>query len=162
MFSGDDAATERFLATVCTPDWTLSPDRGRPWAEAIAELSAGHPGAADLIAAYRTRWPEMLGGAIDGTVWSADTWNYGRDRFAFLALFRGILVSGAERLAKPDPAIFHLFADRYGLDLANCVFIDDNMKNAEAARALGMGAIRFENPVQLRQELGKLGLCEPT
>jgi 2-haloacid dehalogenase len=167
---------EHFLATVCTPEWNLAQDRGRPWDEAIAELSAAHPAQAHLIAAYRARWPEMLGGAIDGTVailtelhargtplyaltnWAADTWPHGRDGFPFLRMFRGILVSGEEGLIKPDPAIFRLLAARYGLVLTDCVFIDDNTKNAEAAGALGMHAIRFQDPGALRRELTGIGL----
>lgn len=166
---------ERFLADVCTHDWNLAQDRGRPWDEAIAELSARHPDQAPLIAAYRARWPEMLGGPIAGTVaileelarrgvalyaltnWAADTWLHARDRFAFLRLFRGILVSGEEGLAKPEPAIFHRLAERFGLTLAELVFIDDNKQNAEAATALGIHVIRFESPLQLREDLGALG-----
>ena len=172
---------ERFLAEVCHHEWNLAQDRGRPWAEAIAELSARHPDQAGLIAAYRARWPEMLGGPIAGTVaileelaagrvplyaltnWAADTWVEARDRFAFLRLFRGILVSGEERLVKPEPAIFHRLAERFGLVLSDLVFIDDNAPNVEAAAALGLHAIRFESPLQLREDLGALGfLAEAT
>ncbi len=166
---------EHFLATVCDHDWNLAQDRGRPWDAAIAELSARHPDQAHLIAAYRARWPEMLGGPINGTVaileeladagtplyaltnWAADTWLHARDGFPFLRLFRGILVSGEEQLAKPEPAIFHRLAARFGLTLPDLVFIDDNKKNAEAATALGIHAIRFESPLQLREDLGALG-----
>ena len=166
---------EHFLAHVCDHDWNLAQDRGRPWDEAMAELSARHPDQSHLIAAYHARWPEMLGGPIEGTVaileelaatgtplyaltnWAADTWRLASDRFAFLALFRGILVSGQEGLAKPEPAIFHRLAERFGLTLTDLVFIDDNKKNAEVATALGIHAIRFESPLQLREDLGALG-----
>ena len=178
LFAGDDAAMERFLAEICNHDWNLAQDRGRPWDEAIAELSARHPGQAHLIAAYRARWPEMLGGPIEGTVailgelaaggtplyaltnWAADTWLHARDSYAFLRLFRGILVSGEEGLAKPEPAIFHRLAERFRLTLSDLVFIDDNKKNAEAATALGIHAIRFESPLQLREDLGALGFLQ--
>ena len=117
----------------------------------------------------------MLGGPIDGTVaileeladadtplyaltnWAADTWLHARDSFPFLRLFRGILVSDEERLTKPGPAIFHRMAARFGLVLSDLVFIDDNKENAEAATALGIHAIRFESPLQLREDLGALG-----
>ena len=148
----------------------------------MAELSARHPAQAHLIAAYRDRWPEMLGGPIAGTVaileelaaagtplyaltnWSAETWPHGRDASPFLRHFRGIMVSGEERLIKPDPAIFHRLAERFGLAFPDLVFIDDNMENAEAAAALGIRAIRYENPARLREELAALGLPgeEPT
>ena len=142
----------------------------------MAELSARHPDHAEMIAAYRDRWPEMLGGPITGTVaileelaaagtplyaltnWSAHTWPHGRDASPFLRHFRGILVSGEERLIKPDPAIFYRLSERFGLTVTDLVFIDDNMKNAEAAAALGIHAIHFESPARLREELGALGL----
>ena len=144
----------------------------------MAELSARHPDHAAMIAAYRDRWPEMLGGPIAGTVgileelaasgtplyaltnWSAETWPHGRDASPFLHHFRGILVSGEERLIKPDPAIFHRLAQRFGLTLTDLVFIDDNTENAEAAAALGIHAIRFESPTKLREQLVGLGLLE--
>ena len=167
---------ERFLAEVCNHEWNLAQDRGRPWDEAIAALSARHPDQAALIAAYRARWPEMLRGPIAGTVaileelaargiplyaltnWAADTWPHARDAYAFLRLFRGILVSGEEGLAKPEPAIFHRLAERFRLTLSDLVFIDDNAQNIEAAAALGLRAIRYESPLQLREDLGALGL----
>lgn len=120
----------------------------------------------------------MLGGPIEGTVaileelaargtplyaltnWAADTWRHTRDGFAFLARFRGILVSGEEGLVKPEPAIFHRLAERFGLSLSEIVFIDDNKQNAEAATALGIHAILFESPLQLREGLGALGFLE--
>jgi 2-haloacid dehalogenase len=64
----DEAAMERFLATVCTPAWNAEHDRGRPFAEGIAELAARHPAHAVTIAAWHERWEEMLGGEISGTV----------------------------------------------------------------------------------------------
>lgn len=179
LFDGDDAAMERFLAEICTMDWNLEQDRGRPWAEAVATLASRHPAQADLIAAYAERWPEMLGGAIEGTVeilralhaggtplyaltnWSAETFPHGRARFPFLDLFEDIVVSGAHRLIKPDPAIYRLLMQRNGLVPEDLVFIDDNAKNAEAASALGIHAIRFESPAQLRRALTTLGLLPP-
>ena len=69
-----------------------------------------------------------------------------------------IIVSGQERLVKPDPRIFRLLADRHGLDFSALVYIDDNPNNAEAATALGMHGIHFTDPPALRQELSALGL----
>lgn len=167
----DAASVEAFLAEVCTTEWNHQQDEGRTCAEAIAELSARHPDRAELIAAYYGRWEEMLGGAIDGTVaildaldaarvplyalsnWSRETFPIARARFPFLARFRGILVSGEERLAKPDPRIYRLLLDRYRLDPAGCLYIDDQPPNVEAARAAGMTGIRFETAEELRREL---------
>ena len=120
-------------ATVTTHDWNQAQDAGRPWADAIEELAARHPEQRDLIEAYWRRWPETLGDAIEPTVamldelrstgirlfalsnWSGETFPLARPRYPFLDWFDGIVISGDERLAKPDPRIFEVLLDRYGL-----------------------------------------------
>ena len=167
----DEAAVEEFLATVCTPEWNAELDRGRPFAEGVAELVERHPEHAANIAAYHERWPEMVAGDIPGTVevlaelraagvplyaltnWSGETFAITRGRFEFLEWFDGLLVSGEERVTKPDPAIFRLLLDRFGLDPAATVFVDDAEANVAAARRLGIDAIRFTGPDDLRREL---------
>ena len=167
----DEAAVEEFLATVCTPEWNAEQDRGRPFAEGVAELAERHPAHAAAIAAYADRWEEMLGGAIGGTVellgelraagmplyaltnWSAETFVIARRRFEFLSWFDGVLVSGEERLVKPDPAFFRLLLDRFGLAPEATFYVDDAEANVAAARDLGLDAVRFTGPGQLRREL---------
>ncbi|MGQ0675273.1 MAG: HAD family hydrolase, partial [Rhodospirillales bacterium] len=176
LFMGDEAAMERFLATVCTQDWNERQDAGRGFAEAEEELIRDHPGKAELIRAWRARFPEMIPGAIAGTVeiverlkvrgvplyalsnWSRETFPPQRERFAFFAAFRGIVVSGEEGIIKPDPRIFELLFQRYGVAPGAAVFVDDNPANARAARALGMHGIHFRSPYALAQELAALGL----
>lgn len=172
----DHAAMERFLSEVCNSEWNNQQDRGRSWAEAVEMLSARHPHQSELIQAYHLRWEEMLGGPIHGTVeilkdldaarhdlhaltnWSAETFHIARARYAFLGSFRQIVVSGEERVMKPDPEIFHRLVKRVGRPAAECVFIDDNPENVEAAGRLGFDAIRFTAPSQLRQDLRARGL----
>ena len=167
----DEAAVEEFLATVCTPEWNAEQDRGRPFAEGIAELVGRHPEHAAAIAAYHERWPEMLAGDLPGTVevlaelraagvplyaltnWSAETFAITRGRFEWLDWFDGLLVSGEERMTKPDPAFFRLLLDRFGLDPGATVFVDDSEANVAAARELGIDAVRFTGPDRLRREL---------
>jgi 2-haloacid dehalogenase len=167
----DEAAVEEFLATVCTPEWNAELDRGRPFAEGVAELVERHPEHAAAIAAYHERWPEMLAGDLPGTVevlaelraagvplyaltnWSAETFAITRGRFEWLDWFDGLLVSGEERMTKPDPAFFRLLLDRFGLDPGATVFVDDSEANVAAARELGIDAVRFTGPGQLRREL---------
>ena len=121
LFPGDEAGMEQFLAGVCTNEWNLQQDAGRSWAEATALLRAQHPGQEALIDAFHQRWPEMIRGAIDGTVeilrelreagvplyaltnWSAETFPVAEERFDFMGWFRGVVVSGREKLIKPDP-----------------------------------------------------------
>jgi 2-haloacid dehalogenase len=167
----DEVMMEHFLATVCTQAWNLEQDRGRQLSEGVALLQAQHPHEAARIAAFYGRWTEMLGGAIGGTVaiieelatarvplfaltnWSAELFPHALERFEFLARFEGIVVSGQELLAKPDPRIYRLLIERYHVDAATAVFIDDAPRNVESARAIGFDAILFETPEQLRRAL---------
>lgn len=172
----DEESARRFLAEVCTPAWNGQFDAGKPFAEGVAELSAEFPHHGELISAFHTRWPEMLGGAIEGTVaileelrrepvalhaisnWSAETFPFAAERFGFLGHFEVLVVSGERKLAKPDPAIFELFLREAGLPASACVFIDDNADNIATASRLGFKALRFRDPETLRRDLGELGL----
>jgi 2-haloacid dehalogenase len=180
----DDAAVEAFLAEICTQEWNAQQDLGRPWSEAVESLARQHPGHRRLIAAYRDRWEEMLGGPIEETVavlaelravglplyalsnWSAETFPIARSRYGFLDWFTGIVISGEVRLGKPDPRAFSYLLDRYGLEAGTTVFIDDSERNIAAAAELGMIAIRFQGGQRLRADLAALGLlpreAEPT
>jgi 2-haloacid dehalogenase len=172
----DEAAIERFLAEVCTPEWNATLDTGRSFADAVADLVREHPERRELIEAYRSRWPEMLGGCFSETLaivrhlreagipiyalsnWATETFVSTRDQFPFLDEFDGILLSGQVGISKPDPAIFRLFLERFGLTAESTVFIDDSPANVAVARSLGIGALLFQDATQIRSELQALGL----
>jgi 2-haloacid dehalogenase len=172
----DTDKMEWFLANVCHPEWNLEQDRGRSFAEAVLEAKSRHPEYAAEIEAYHLRWNEMVPGAIAGSVdileelhgrgaplyaitnWNGDTFRQTRLRFPFLNLFRDIVVSGDEKLLKPEPAIFHALLERNGLAAETCVFIDDSVKNVKGAEAVGMKAIHFTSPEKLRAELKSLNV----
>jgi 2-haloacid dehalogenase len=172
----DEEEMEQFLATVTTPEWNRAQDAGRPWAEAVEELARHHPERRELIEAYWLRWHETLGDAIQPTVevleelrgtgirlfaltnWSGETFPVARPRYPFLEWFEGIVVSGDERLIKPDPAIFRVLVDRYELEPTTTLFIDDQPDNVAAARDLGFEAVRFVDAETLRGDLRRLGL----
>ncbi len=165
---------ERFLAEVATAAWNHEQDAGRPLVEGTAELVALHPERRALIEAYYGRWPEMLGGAIEGTVdilaevrrtgtpvyalsnWSAETFPVTRDRYPFLDWFDGVLISGEIGVAKPDRRMFRTLVERYDLEPRRSVFVDDLERNVEAAAALGFVAIRFTGADDLRRSLAEL------
>ena len=171
LFGARSAEMEDFLARVCAPDWNHSMDAGRPFAEAVAERQQLFPEHAGLIALWNDGWEQMLRDAIHDTVavlaelrerghrlvaltnWSAETFAITRPRFEFLDWFDGLLVSGEEGIAKPDPAIFRLLLDRFGLDPAATFFVDDSETNVAAARGLGIDAVRFTGPERLRRDL---------
>jgi 2-haloacid dehalogenase len=176
LFDGDDAAMDRFLATVCTPEWNRGQDAGRPWSEAIAALIAEHPEHADLIRAFWDRWPETLGDAIAPTVdvladlrgagvplyalsnWSAETFPLARPRYPFLDWFDGIVISGEVGAAKPDRRIYEALIERHALDPASLAFVDDVPANVAAAEGLGMRGVTFTSAPALRRDLEALGL----
>jgi len=174
----DAAVMERFLGEICTPEWNDEQDAGRPFAEAVAMLQARHPDEAERIAAYDLRWEEMIRGPVAETVelleelhrrdtplyalsnWSAEKFPVARRRFAFLDRFRDIVVSGEVGLKKPDPRIFRLAAERFGIAPRDAVFIDDAPANVAAAASLGFHAIRFTGAGPLGEELRTLRLLD--
>jgi 2-haloacid dehalogenase len=172
----DEAAIDDLLSRVLPPEWNLEQDRGRSWAEAEAERIALFPEHADAIRAFRARWRLSVPEAIDGTVailgrlkaagvplyaitnFAADTFEEAKGIYPFLAdSFIDVIVSGRERLVKPDPAIYRLLLDRNGLAAGDCVFIDDSPKNVDAAQALGFHALLFTGPEAFERDLRALG-----
>lgn len=166
---------DTFLEEVCNMEWNVQQDAGRSLAEATEVLVAKHPQWEAEIRAYYTRWEEMLGGPIQASVdileslqagrqyrlyaltnWSSETFPIAFDRYEFLKIFEGILVSGVEKLIKPDPKIYSLLFEKFSIDPKRSVFIDDSLKNVEGAKAAGMHAIHFRSPMQMREELAEL------
>jgi len=173
------AEVEAFLSRTDFGTWNRAADAGQPFAEVEAELLARFPDDGAAIGAYRQNFHRTLTGLVPGTGavlaelqqagmtcaaltnWSAETFPVAQQRFGLLRRFAGVLVSGAERLAKPDPAIFRLALARFDLDPAGCVFVDDSPANVEAASALGLTGLHFTGADRLRAELEQLGLLGP-
>jgi 2-haloacid dehalogenase len=176
IFNGDAAGMERFLGAICTNAWHLQHDAGRPFAETTAELKAKHPGNDALIDAFAVRHEEMFAGTIPGSVallerlsaagvplyaitnFPAETFPMAERKFPFLALFRDIAVSGREGVLKPDAKLFDILLRRNSLAAADSVFVDDSIKNVDAARALGLHAIHFKSADALERDLVQLGM----
>ena len=159
-----------------TVEWHYQHDAGRPFAETSAELAERHPEHRELIAALHPRFNETIGEALPGmpelvadldaagvplyaiTNFSAEFFPPFRAKeAAMFDRFRDIVVSGDERLVKPDPAIYRLALDRFGLAAGDAAFVDDNTANVMAAQALGIHAILFEGADTLRPKLRELG-----
>lgn len=171
-----EGEVDDFLDEIGFAEWNHAQDAGTPWAEAVESLAARHPDRRELIAAYPRRYPETMGGAIPGTVdllaalrqsgvrllaltnWSAETFHHARDTFDFLDLFEDIVVSGEERVAKPDQRLFSILIERFGLVPGETVFVDDSAANVSAAAAQGMVALQFHDPATLAADLTRLGL----
>ena len=172
----DDAKMNHFLANICTGNWNELQDAGRSIQEATEVLVGHFPEYEFYIRMFYGEWQKMLNGPINGTVdilktlknkeyrilaltnWSAETFPIALGLFDFLHWFDDVLVSGKEKLIKPDPAIFNLLIKRYSLDPAQTIFIDDNIKNVTSAKEVGLDAIHFTDPHILRLQLNERGI----
>jgi 2-haloacid dehalogenase len=171
-----EAEVSDFLTRVLPPEWNLEQDRGRSWPEAEAIQIALFPAYAAQIRAFRARWHETIPGVIEGTVdilqqlkrhgiplyaitnFASDTFKEAQKRFPFLAdSFLDIVISGDEKITKPNPLIYQILLDRQGLCADDCVFIDDSLYNVEAAKAIGFHALHFTTPESFADDLRRLG-----
>ena len=175
LFDDPDEMTE-FLGRICTSDWHRAHDLGADTTQSCERLARQHPRYADMIMAWAHRGEEMIRGQIDGTVeilaelrsaglpcfalsnMEPDRYVLRRDRFAFMNWFDGAVISGIEGVAKPDRQIFEILLQRHALDPGRTAFIDDSPGNVMAARDLGITALRFVSPADLRHDLRELGL----
>ena len=172
---GDDAAMEAFLAHIGWEEWNIQQDKGRPLAEATELLQHQFPDYHSKIQLFYEQWNKMLKGEISENVavlqelkqqytlygltnWSAETFPVALERFSFLKLFDGIVVSGEEKLVKPDEKIFRVMLERYHLDAKSSLFIDDNRNNIDTAKGMGFSTIHVTGQTDLRHELHVLGL----
>ncbi|HUQ13736.1 MAG TPA: HAD family phosphatase [Novosphingobium sp.] len=172
----DEAQVERFVREVIGPEWHFQTDAGRPVAEMVAERRAEFPRHAALIEAYGTRFNETIPGPVPGSLELVERLhargvplfaitNFGHEFWAgfrptapVFELFDDIVVSGTEKLAKPDPAIFALAVQRFGYPPGAMLFVDDNAANVASARVCGWHAHHFVDAAGLETELIERGL----
>ena len=177
----DDTERRWFLDNVCKMEWVVQQDGGQTIEEGNAELIALYPEHEALIRAFYARWPEMVSGVMEEGValvdrleaasvplfgltnWSAETFPYAWERFDVLRKFREIVVSGRVGLVKPDPQIFDLMRMEIekqlpGIRPEELVFIDDNLKNAQAATALGWHGVHYTGALDTETKLRALNL----
>jgi 2-haloacid dehalogenase len=167
----------QFFDTVCTNDWNENQDAGYPIAQATAEKIVEFPQWESAIRDFYGRWEDMLRGPIPETVdvfrdlrstqrykfyaltnWSAETFPIALARFDFLHWFDGRIVSGEEKTRKPFQEFYQILFDRYQIVPERSLFIDDNLRNVQAAEALNIPSIHFQDAIQLRGELVGRGI----
>lgn len=172
---GDWNKADAFINNICTNDWNAQMDAGRTFAECIKEKQAEHPEYAEEIGLYYEGWPKMLNGTIpEGmdilrqlqecgrfnlyglTNWSHETIGYAREHFPFINEFKDVIVSGEEKMRKPEPLIFERLIHRTGIVARESVFIDDTLRNVKASRAMGIAAIHCTDFNQVKAELTAL------
>jgi 2-haloacid dehalogenase len=172
VFGGDSKKMQWFFDEICTMDWNENQDAGYPLQQATEDRVKMFPQYEQWIRMYYGRWEEMLGDSISETVvilnkllkkpdyrvaaltnWSAETFPVALERFEFLHRFEGIVVSGTEKTRKPFPEIYQLTLDRFGFKAEESLFIDDNLRNIEAAAEMGIHIIHFNSPADLECNL---------
>lgn len=176
-YFNDDDKMEYFLENIAQDEWNIEQDRGRSLSEGTEIQIKKFPEWEKEIRAYYDNWTVMLKSDIPQNVdvlrklkntdyqlfgltnWSAETFPYALENYDFFQIFDGkIVVSGTEKLIKPDPAIWHILLERYSIQAGESVFIDDNPKNIEMARSLGFATIHVTPDTNLEQELAVLGV----
>ena len=171
----DAAAMEHFLEHICSHEWNEQQDAGRTLQEGTDILVAEFPEHEDMIRRFYDQWTEMIGGAIQENVnvlnalepryplygltnWSGETFPWAYEQFDFFKKLQGIVVSGDEKLKKPDPEIYQILLDRFGLKPEESLFIDDNQHNILAADQLGFDTIHLAEDVNLMDAVEEKGL----
>lgn len=167
----DEARLAHVLGAVITEEWHFQHDRGRALGEMVDERIGAYPEYELHLRAYATRFNETIPGPVPGTIalaerlhaagiplyaitnFGAELWAGFRPTAPVFDLFAGIVVSGEEKLAKPDPAIFALAAARFGHAPERMLFIDDNADNIASARELGWQVHHFADAADLEREL---------
>lgn len=165
-----------FLSNVCTQSWNEKQDAGRPFKDAVEELQAEWPQYEEAILKYWTEWPRMVSGEFPQSVallrdlkekgyhtygltnWSAETLKLMIPKYDFFKELDGMVVSGVEKVLKPSPQIYQILLNRYGLEAAETVFLDDNQANVDGAQAVGIHGILFDNVDNVRTNLKALGV----
>jgi 2-haloacid dehalogenase len=172
----DPARLDWFCREVVTPEWHFQHDAGRPFADTSAELIARFPAEADLIRQFGPRFGETITGEVPGmaaivealhargvpmfaiTNFSAEFWPAFRSTARLLDPVQQVIVSGAEQLVKPDPAIYALALRRFGLAPGEALFVDDRADNIAASEENGFVGHLFEDAAGLATKLHSLGL----
>jgi 2-haloacid dehalogenase len=168
------AETDFFLENICTSDWNEEQDAGRSLQDATELLITEHPQYEAHIRAFYGRWKEMLGGPIEDTVnilqrlkeskryklyaltnWSNETFPLALLLYPFLQWFDGIVVSGREKMRKPQAEFYELLVTRYNIDVQSTLFIDDNQRNIIAAEACGIESVHYISSDQLKDVLAQ-------
>lgn len=165
-----------FLCNVVTQQWHFQHDAGRPLAETIAERKAKFPAYAPLIDVYATYFNDSIFAPVPGTIeiiealaardvpifgitnFGSEFWAAFRPTAPVFALFGDIVVSGDEKLMKPDPAIYRLALKRFGLAPGEGLFADDRLENVVAGEAEGFVGHHFIGAPTLQRDLEARGL----
>jgi 2-haloacid dehalogenase len=173
----ETSEAEHFLNNVCTPQWNLKQDAGRPFEEATNELIEQFPSYKNEIKLFFSDWIKMIGGEIKEntsllktlkkefslyglTNWSAETFPLVYNKYPFFKELDGIVVSGVEKTVKPDEEIYNILLNKFNLKANESIFIDDNQENIKTAKNLGFKTIHLRKNMILEKELKILNILK--
>jgi len=172
----NEEAMKEFFREVDFAGWNAQQDKGRTFKEGVADHSRKFPRYAHLFQAYHDHWQDSIGDAFTGTVeilkrlkragyplyglsnWSAETFPFAREKYDFLDVFDDMIISAHVGFVKPEPEIYNLMLEKIGKPSNECLFIDDSLPNIQQANTMGFNTIHFQSPVQLKEELLRLGI----
>ena len=171
-FFKSEEKSDWFIKNVCNSEWNAEMDCGKPFSVAVAERIAQFPDYEEGIRLYHTDWMKTMGEEIPGmydlikslkengfpviyglTNWSAETFPTVRKKYRIFEMIDYIVMSGEEKLLKPNPLLYKVLLDRYNLVAKECLFIDDNQANVDGAINVGIKSVRFEGVEKLKKDL---------
>ena len=168
-----------FVENVCNSEWNAEMDGGKTFEQAVKERTAMFPKYAEALKLYQTNWMDTMGEEIPGmydlikllksngfpiiyglTNWSAETFPTVQKTYRIFSLIDKIVVSGEVKQLKPNPEIFYTLLNKFNLKPEESLFIDDNLKNVEGAKAVGINAVLFRGVEKLREDLKNLRVLQ--
>lgn len=174
-YFNDKEETEWFVKTVVSSEWNAEMDGGKPFDVAVKERILLFPDYKEAIELYKNEWMKTMGEEIPGmydfikslkengfpvlyglTNWSNETFPEVRKKYRIFGLIDNIVVSGDEKMLKPNPEIYLTLTDRYHLNPEECLFIDDNIANVNGAINVGMSSVLFQGVDKLRADIQRL------
>jgi putative hydrolase of the HAD superfamily len=172
----DHQKIERFVKRVTGSQKWLLLDQGLlPVSEVEDHLKNKYPEDRDLLDSFFENWMDMLTPieknvellytlkdndyrtyALSNFIKEAFYWVV--DKYEFFMVFDGMVISYQEKVIKPQRKIFEILLERYDLIAENCLFIDDTRSFIDIAKKLGFNVIHYEENINLKKELKKLGI----
>jgi len=162
---------EFFLKYICNQEWNIQQDAGRSFKDGEKELIVQFPKYTKEIQMYYPNHHKMIKGTFQNSIdqllelkfhnylcyvlsnWSAETFIEVKNDYSFLNKFDGLLISGEDKLVKPDKAIYKLAISRFDLIPDKTVFIDDKIENIEAAKELNFKTIHIIDPKNIKEQI---------
>tara|TARA_B100001029_G_scaffold108828_1_gene89838 strand:- start:63 stop:653 length:591 start_codon:yes stop_codon:yes gene_type:complete len=172
IFKNDDER-EYFIKNICNDEWNIKQDAGRLIKDAEKELIVKFPDYKNQIKLYYKNHRKMFRGIFNNSIdvlkflkekkyecyvlsnWSWETFQNMENDYPFLKLFDGLIISGKEKIVKPNKEIYLLAIKRFNLKAKETVFIDDRIENIIAAKKLGFKTIHLINPELIENEIKK-------